>query len=62
MNSAQRVWRMPGEQLEARDGVGVGAVNRQDRGLPSWSSGYDSVFPLLGAQVPALVGELDPAC
>ena len=29
---------------------------------PQWSSGWKSMLPMQGAQVPSLVGELDPTC
>ena len=32
------------------------------RGLPWWSSGYNSVLPMLGARFWSPVRELDPAC
>ena len=32
------------------------------RGLPWWSSGWDSLLPMQGAWVWSLVEELDPAC
>ena len=31
-------------------------------GLPWWSSGWDSAFPVQGSQVLSLVGDLDLAC
>ena len=32
------------------------------KGLPWWSSGYDSVLPMQGAWVLFLVWELEPTC
>ena len=32
------------------------------KGLPWWSSGQDSIFPMQGAQVPSLGRKLDPPC
>ena len=34
--------------------------NRPFRGLPLWSSGQDSIFPVQGARAGSLVRELDP--
>ena len=38
------------------------STDRIDLRLPWWSSDWDSMLPMQGAQVQLLVGELDPTC
>ena len=38
------------------------ASKQSGEGLPWWSSGYDSVLTVQGAQVQSLLREVDPTC